>query len=92
MLTMTERASSVVQMFTASSQTDRHAGVRIARGSSSSPLQVRAVPGPQPSDVVVEEAGGRLFLGPEAVRRLRDSVLDVRTDAAGRVEFFVTAA
>jgi iron-sulfur cluster assembly protein len=92
MLTMTSHALSVVRKFTANPQLDESSGVRIDQQPSTSKLQVRAVKGPQPGDLVVEHAGGRLYLGPEAARRVSGKRLDVRSDPAGRVEFVLQAA
>jgi hypothetical protein len=47
---------------------------------------------PHESDLVVEHAGARVFLGPIAALRFSDSVLDVRTDGLGRLQFVVRAA
>ena len=92
MITMTYDALGVVRKFTANPTLDVSSGVRIAEQAGTSRLQVRAVTEPQPGDLVVEQSGGRIFLGPEAQRRVRGKVLHARSDAAGRVEFVLKAA
>lgn len=88
MLTITDRALKVLRTVTGHPRLAESSGLRIARRSpSSESLQVKPVQGPEPGDVVIERSKGRLFLGPVAARRLRDKVLDARTDAEGRVEF-----
>jgi Fe-S cluster assembly iron-binding protein IscA len=47
---------------------------------------------PQESDEVVEHDGARVFLGPIAALKFNDSVLDVRTDGLGRLQFVVRDA
>ncbi len=90
MLTMTYDALGVVRKFTANPVLDMSSGVRIAERAGTPRLQVRAVNEPEPDDLVIVQSGGRLFVGPHAVERVRDKVLDVRGDAAGRVEFVLT--
>jgi hypothetical protein len=92
MLTMTYEALGVVRKFTANPRLDADSGVRIDQRADRSRLQVRAVRRPKPGDVVVEQSGGRVYVGPGAVRRVRDGVLDVRSDRAGRVEFVLKDA
>jgi hypothetical protein len=38
---------------------------------------------------VVEQTGGRVYVGPAAARRVRGKVLDARDDEQGRVEFLL---
>ncbi|MGD9958706.1 Fe-S cluster assembly protein HesB [Nocardioides sp.] len=92
MLTMTQEASSVVRKFTASPRLDESSGVRIGGRSDARNLSVRAVNGPHPGDLVIEESGARLYLEPEAAGRVRGKVLDVRDATADRVEFLLTAS
>jgi hypothetical protein len=89
---MTYDALGVVRKFTANPRLDVSSGVRIAERSGTPRLQVGAVKAPQPGDLVIEESGGRLFLGPEAQRRVGGKVLDARRDAAGRIQFLLKDA
>lgn len=92
MISMTEKALSAVRSFTAHPRLEESSGVRIAEESANPRLQVRAVRRPEPGDLTVERAGGRLYLDPTAAERVRGKVLDVRTDDAGRIEFLLNAA
>jgi Fe-S cluster assembly iron-binding protein IscA len=92
MLTMTNDALAVVRKFTANPRLHESSGVRIAERAATTNLQVRAVNEPKPGDLVVEKSGGRIYVGPAAVRRLRGRVLDVRRDTSGRIEFVLKAA
>ena len=92
MLTMTPDALAAVRTFTAHPRLDESSGVRIAERPATPRLQVRAVREPEAGDLVVEQSGGRIYLGPGAVPRVRGRVLDARHDAAGRIEFVLRAA
>lgn len=88
MFTMTSSARSVVCRVTAHPRLSASSGLRIAStGTEGVPMQVRASAGPEPSDIVVESDGARLFLGPKAAKRLRGRVLDAVTERTGRVQF-----
>ena len=92
MLTMTPDALAAVRRFTAHPRLDEASGVRIDERSAAASLQVRAVMEPRAGDLVIEQSGGRIFLGPGAAPRVRGKVLDARHDAAGRIEFVLKAA
>ena len=93
MLRITPQALIVVQSVTTHPTFDSASGLRIAQQPDpSAPLAVRAVSRPQPGDHVVEAAKGRLFLDPEAVRRIGKGRLDAVTTQHGRVQFLVRAA
>jgi Fe-S cluster assembly iron-binding protein IscA len=90
MITFTDKAISVMRQVTAHPKLTPSSGLRIARSASQSRLQVRTVLGPEPGDRVVERQGGRLYLGPEAARRVDGHQLDAVTDDSGRVHFVVS--
>jgi Fe-S cluster assembly iron-binding protein IscA len=91
MLVLTEAAAEVVKSVTSTSQAPEGAGLRIA---SSTPepegpgaLQVTATTGPAENDEVVEAAGARVFLEPQAAVYLEDKVLDAEVDEQGTPHF-----
>ena len=92
MLTITNKALSVVRTITVHPTLEESSGLRIAQQRGTRRLGVRAVERPQPGDVVIEQSGGRVYIGPNAVRRLRGRILDVRRDPKGRAEFLLKAA
>ena len=92
MLTITTTALSVVRAITAHPNLDEASGLRIAQQQGNRLLGVRAVEQPQPGDVVIEQSGGRIYVGPNAVPRVRGRTLDVRKDSHGRSEFLLRAA
>ncbi len=89
MLTITNQALAVVRTITAHPQLDESSGLRIAQQRDTGLLGVGAVERPQPGDIVIERSGGRVYVGQNAVRRLRGRTLDVRKDSHGRAEFLL---
>jgi iron-sulfur cluster assembly protein len=92
-LTITPQALILIRSVTSNSKLDGASGLRIEhQADPSAPLAVRAVSGPEAGDHVVEEADGRLFLDPEAVRRIGERRLDAEATENGRVQFVLRAA
>lgn len=89
MLTITRRARSVIQRITAHPLLAPTSGLRVSRPGSSGPMQVRAVKRPSPGDGTVEEEGGRVYVSPDAARRVTGRELDAETDQDGRVQFIL---
>jgi Fe-S cluster assembly iron-binding protein IscA len=91
-LTITPKALTVMRRVTAHPTLKPTSGLRIGRRAKrSAPLEVRAVEEPRPGDAVLEESGARLYLGPDAARRVEGGELDAITDPAGRVHFVLRA-
>ena len=91
MLVLTEAAAEVVKSVISTPQTPGETGLRIA---SSAPepqdpgaLQITAVVGPGENDQVIEEAGARVFVEPQAAAYLDDKVLDAQLDEQGTARF-----
>jgi Fe-S cluster assembly iron-binding protein IscA len=92
MLRITPQAMTVIRRVTAHPTLAPSSGLRIARAQDgAAPLEVRAVHRPRPGDGVVERRGARLYLGPDAVRRLAGRELDAVTNQQGRVQFVLRA-
>ena len=91
MLVLTEAAAEVVKSVTSTPQTPDGAGLRIASSmpepESPGALQVTATTGPQENDQVIESAGARVFLEPQAAMYLEDKILDARLDEQGNAQF-----
>jgi iron-sulfur cluster assembly protein len=91
MLVLTEAAAEVVKSVTANPQAPDGAGIRIASSEPGpenvAPLQVTAELAPGENDQVIEAAGARVFLEPQAAAYLEDKVLDARLDEQGNAEF-----
>ena len=93
MLVLTEAAAEVVKSVTSPPQAPAGAGLRIASSVSepqdAGALQVSAAAGPGESDQVIEAAGARVFLEPQAAVYLEDKVLDGQLDEQGKAHFFL---
>jgi Fe-S cluster assembly iron-binding protein IscA len=91
MLVLTEAAAEAVKSVTSTPQTPAETGLRIV---SSAPepedpgaLQLAAAAGPGENDQVIEAAGARVFLEPQAAAYLDDKVLDAQLDEQGNARF-----
>src|ERR1700722_15192219 len=91
MLVLTEAAAEAVKSVTSTPQTPDGTGLRIV---SSAPqpedpgaLRLAAAAGPDENDQVIEAAGARVFLEPQAAAYLDDKVLDAEVDEQGQAHF-----
>ena len=94
MLTLTENADAVVTTIVGREDASADAGLRIQTADGQGPsgearFAVHVVPSPEPADVVVEGAGSRVFLEPNAADSLSDKVLDADVDDRGAVSFTI---
>ena len=91
MLVLTEAAAEVVKSVTSNPEAPHGAGLRIASAipepRDPSALQLTAATGPGENDEVVEAAGARVFLEPQAAAYLSDKVLDAQFDEQGTAQF-----
>lgn len=91
MLVLTEAAAEVVKSVTSPPQAPGVAGLRIASSApepeSPGALQLTAATGPGENDQVIEAAGARVFLEPQAAIYLEDKILDARVDEQGEAHF-----
>ncbi|RCK68054.1 MULTISPECIES: HesB/IscA family protein [Desertihabitans] len=87
MLTLSERASTVVRTISGQHEAD-DAGLRIAAtDEAAGSLGITVTPDPEPGDTVVEADGARVFVDQSASELLSDMVLDAQVDEQGNVEF-----
>ena len=91
MLVLTEAAAEVVKSVTSTPQAPGGAGLRIASSApepqSPGALQLTAATEPGENDQVIEAAGARVFLEPQAAIYLEDKILDARVDEQGEAHF-----
>lgn len=90
MLVLTEAAAEIVKSVTSAPQAREGAGVRIASAPESenpAALRLSAATGPDADDQVIEAAGARVFVEPQAAAYLEDKVLDARLDEEGTAHF-----
>jgi Fe-S cluster assembly iron-binding protein IscA len=90
MLVLTE-AAEVVKSVTDTPQAPDGTGLRItqsdAEPGTAGALQLAAAAEPGAGDQIVETAGARVFLDPQAALYLDDKVLDAEVDTQGKVRF-----
>lgn len=85
MLTLTENAGAVVsELLARASETDT-AGIRIQQAEDS--YAVAIADAPAADEVVVEQAGARVFLDGELAEALDDMTLDARVELSGGISF-----
>jgi Fe-S cluster assembly iron-binding protein IscA len=92
MLVLTEAAAEVVKSVTSTPQASEGAGIRIMSAhvpENPAALELSAVAEPSADDQVIEAAGARVFLEPEAAVLLEDKILDARLDEQGKAQFML---
>jgi Fe-S cluster assembly iron-binding protein IscA len=89
MVTLTDHAVTAINNLTQQPDAPGGAGVRIAPDAPGGSLTLSVAATPSDGDAVVESAGARLFLAPDAAMVLDDKALDARTDAEGQVSFTI---
>ncbi len=91
MLVLTEAAAEVVKSVTETPQAPDGTGLRITQAGQEpgggSALQLAAAAEPGTGDQILETAGARLFLDPQAAAYLDDKILDAEVDTQGKVRF-----
>ena len=91
MLVLTEAAAEVVKSVTSTPQTPDGTGLRIVSAAPQpedpGALTLAAAAGPGENDQVIEAAGARVFLDPQAAVYLDDKVLDAQLDEQGKAHF-----
>lgn len=91
MLTLTQKASTVIRALVEGSELPDSGGLRIAStNNGQQAFTVEPAPTPDPGDHVVENEGARVFLENQAAGLLGESVLDADVDEQGNIAFMVT--
>ncbi len=89
MVVLTEHAVSAIHNLTERPDAPDGTGLRIAADATRGSLTLSLAAAPSAGDAVVEAAGARLFLDPDAAIILDDKALDAGTDADGQVSFTI---
>lgn len=89
MLTLTEKASTLIKNLADQTTVADNAGLRISAESKGKSLSVDLIPAPEPTDQVIESDGARVFLEESAAVMLDDKVLDAEVDEGGAVRFAI---
>jgi iron-sulfur cluster assembly protein len=90
MLVLTDAAAEIVKSVTSAPQAPEGSGVRIessAEPEDSGALRLTTTAGPGENDQVIEAAGARVFVEPQAAAYLEDKVLDAELDDQGKAYF-----
>lgn len=85
-LTLTENAATEIRNLVAQPEVPDDGGVRIA-SSGDGALMLSLTAAPEGGDAVIEDAGARIFLEPQAGQLLDDKTLDAGVDPQGQVQF-----
>jgi Fe-S cluster assembly iron-binding protein IscA len=83
LLTITENAEQAIDAVAAAENAPEGAGVRISQGVGANgqpAVGLALVPGPQPGDAVVENAGTPVFLAADVADLLDDKILDAEIE------------
>ncbi|SDU71739.1 hypothetical protein [Jiangella alkaliphila] len=89
MLTLTHNAAAVIRNIEGREDLPMGTGMRIAANPEGG-LDLELRPAPEEGDQIVDDAGARLFLDPDAAIMLDDKALDASVDPEGSVKFAVT--
>ncbi|MEO6884830.1 MAG: Fe-S cluster assembly protein HesB [Jatrophihabitantaceae bacterium] len=89
MLTMTENATTEIRNIIEQPDSPAGSGLRIASDPVAGELTLSLVATPDAADKVLDEAGARVFLEPQAAVLLDDKLLDADVDGEGQVRFAV---
>jgi iron-sulfur cluster assembly protein len=87
-LTVTDTAATEIRNLIAHPEIPDDAGVRIA-STPDGALTLSLAGGPAEGDAVVENAGARVFVEPEASELLEDKELDAGAGPDGNVQFSI---
>ncbi|SDS09766.1 Fe-S cluster assembly protein HesB [Agrococcus carbonis] len=89
MLTLTENAQTVISGIVSGAEAPQTGGIRISQDVEGAGLAVAVANQPEADDQVVESAGAKVFLDPQAAVALDDKVLDASAQPDGRVDFAI---
>lgn len=89
MLTLTHEAATEIRSLVDQPDAPDGCGLRIATDPSTNGLTLTLALVPADDDKVLDEAGARLFLEPQAASILDDKTLDVAPQPDGAVHFAV---
>jgi iron-sulfur cluster assembly protein len=88
MLTLTDSAVTAIRNLTSQPELPEDTGLRIMSQDQGGPaFQVTLAESPAAGDQVIETAGARVFLEPDAAVALDDKSLDAQVDDQGTVAF-----
>lgn len=89
MLTLTDKAAETIRTLTSQPGIPADTGLRMSVQDSDASTLTLSLEGPQPDDAVIEEAGARVFVQPDAADIVEDRQLDGQLDEQGQASFML---
>jgi iron-sulfur cluster assembly protein len=89
-LTLTDRAAETIRALTTQAGYPDGTGLRMSLQDGEEGKLALSLEGPQPEDAVIEDAGARVFVGPDVVGVVESSELDAQVDEQGRPTFMLS--
>jgi iron-sulfur cluster assembly protein len=89
MLTLTNEAAAEIRSIVDQPDVPDSGGLRIANDATAGSLTLSLATEPAAEDKVLDDAGARVFLDPQAAAILDDKTLDVSSDRDGRLQFAI---
>ena len=86
MLTLTENAQTAVRTLMQDPQAPERAGLRLAPGTEG--LELMLVAEPVAGDALIDDAGARVYVEPQAAQLLEEQTLDAQVED-DKVNFFL---
>lgn len=87
MLTLTDRAAETIRALISQPGVPEDTGLRMSMPDGGAGALTLSLEGQQPGDTVIEDAGARVFLQPDAAGVVADRELDGQLDEQGQASF-----
>jgi Fe-S cluster assembly iron-binding protein IscA len=88
-LTLTDRAAETIRTLITQPGVPADTGLRMSLPDGDAGALTLSLEGPQPGDAVIEDAGAKVFVQPDAADILEDRQLDGQLDEDGQASFIL---
>jgi iron-sulfur cluster assembly protein len=88
-LTLTDRAAETIRTLITQPGVPDETGLRMSLPDGEAGALTLSLEGPQPGDAVIEDAGAKVFVQPDAAEILEDRELDGQLDEDGQASFIL---
>lgn len=89
MLTMTDKAAEMIRTLTSQPGVPEDVGLRMSVQEGEEGTLTLSLQSPQPDDVVIDDAGARVFIEQDAAPLVEDRALDAQVDDDGGLSFLL---